>query len=157
MAQGKIKTLFSDREKTEILFPRTKTSAISNEDGVGLDALIQNVAYVGEIVPEDTSVPVNADTLGGRLPSDFATANYVHEAIAKAQLEGASGIDLSAYATKEDLRNLRAIDVEALSVDGGHVNDYLSVEKLMLTPETYGTELPEDVTAGRIFFLKVNN
>lgn len=30
---GKIKTLFSDERKTEIIFPRTKIKAISNEDG----------------------------------------------------------------------------------------------------------------------------
>lgn len=43
MATGKIKTLYSDSEKTEALFPRTKTSAISNADGRGLDAIIENI------------------------------------------------------------------------------------------------------------------
>ena len=36
----KIKTLFEDKEQTKGIFPRTKVSAVSNEDGVGLDALL---------------------------------------------------------------------------------------------------------------------
>ena len=39
---GKIKTLFSDSAKTEALFPRTKTSAVSNDDGIGLNVLLEN-------------------------------------------------------------------------------------------------------------------
>lgn len=42
MATGKIRTLFSDKEKTEILFPRTKVSAISDDNGNGLTAVIDN-------------------------------------------------------------------------------------------------------------------
>ena len=42
--EGKIKTLFSNPEKTEALFPRTKTSAISNESGRGLDAILEDLA-----------------------------------------------------------------------------------------------------------------
>lgn len=37
---GKIKTLFADSAKTEALFPRTKVSAVSDDNGVGLDALL---------------------------------------------------------------------------------------------------------------------
>jgi hypothetical protein len=44
-AQGKIKTLFSDKEKTEPLYPRTKMSAISNNDGVGLEAILDGAVY----------------------------------------------------------------------------------------------------------------
>lgn len=40
---GKIKTLFSDVEKTEPLFPRTKTKAITNDEGVSLDVLLANI------------------------------------------------------------------------------------------------------------------
>ena len=42
--EGKIKTLFSNPEKTEALFPRTKTSAISNESGRGLDAILEDLS-----------------------------------------------------------------------------------------------------------------
>lgn len=39
---GKIKTLFSDSAKTEALFPRTKTSAISDDNGVDLNVILEN-------------------------------------------------------------------------------------------------------------------
>lgn len=46
MATGKIKTLFSGVEKTEPLFPRTKTKAITNDEGVSLDVLLANFTSV---------------------------------------------------------------------------------------------------------------
>lgn len=39
--KGKIKTLFSDKNKTEVLFPRTKVSAVSDDNGVGLNVLLE--------------------------------------------------------------------------------------------------------------------
>lgn len=39
---GKIKTLFADSAKTEALFPRTKTSAVSDDNGVGLNVILDN-------------------------------------------------------------------------------------------------------------------
>lgn len=55
---------------------------------------------------EDMLSVANADNLGGRPATDYATENYVLEKIAEAQLGGDSGnIDLSGYATKEDLNN----------------------------------------------------
>lgn len=41
---GKIKTLFADSAKTEALFPRTVTSAITNDAGVNLDILLEDAA-----------------------------------------------------------------------------------------------------------------
>ena len=45
MSTGKIKTLYSDKEKTEALFPRTKTSAVSDDEGRGLDAILEDIQY----------------------------------------------------------------------------------------------------------------
>ena len=39
---GKIKTLFADSAKTEALFPRTKTSAVSDDNGVDLNVILEN-------------------------------------------------------------------------------------------------------------------
>ena len=39
---GKIKTLFADSAKTEALFPRTKTSAVSDDNNIGLNVLLNN-------------------------------------------------------------------------------------------------------------------
>ena len=44
---GTIKTLFSDINKTEALFPRTKVSAISDDNGTGLNVLLNNKADKG--------------------------------------------------------------------------------------------------------------
>lgn len=40
---GKIVTLFSDKEKTAPVFPRTKVNAVSDDDGVGLNVLLDNL------------------------------------------------------------------------------------------------------------------
>ena len=40
---GKIQTLFSDKAKTTPVFPRTKVKAVSDDNGVGLDALLDDV------------------------------------------------------------------------------------------------------------------
>ena len=58
MSTGKIKTLYSDKEKTEALFPRTKINAVSDTDGTGLDAILDAVAYVGIDDAETSAVPV---------------------------------------------------------------------------------------------------
>ena len=63
MSNGKIKTLYSDKEKTEALFPRTKISAISDDEGRGLDAILEDIqikissgiideSLYGETLPE---------------------------------------------------------------------------------------------------------
>ena len=63
--QGKIVTLFEDKDKTQGVFPRTKVSAISNNDGVGLDALLIDAICVGEDLEKTQSLPIDADTLNG--------------------------------------------------------------------------------------------
>jgi hypothetical protein len=81
MATGKITTLFSDKSQSEALFPRTKTSAISDDNDVGLDAIMEHLAYADTEVGEATTAPLNADTLGGRLPSEYATQDFVNNNI----------------------------------------------------------------------------
>ena len=75
---GKIQSIFLDREKTQPIFPITKTKAVSDDTGRNLDVILDDKAS-----------------------KDFVTAE-----IAKAQLGGESGeIDLSGFATKEDISN----------------------------------------------------
>ncbi len=48
MSTTTVVTLYSDKEKQDVILPRTKVSAVSNENGVGLDALLDSkvsVAY----------------------------------------------------------------------------------------------------------------
>lgn len=73
MAVGKIKTLFSDKENTEALFPRTKVSAVSDADGTGLDAIL--------------------DDLNSEI-STKATEAFVTNKIAEAQLGGGGTGDI---------------------------------------------------------------
>lgn len=113
MAIGKIKTLYTDTEKNEPLFPRTKTKAVTDSDGVGLDALLSNLAYAQEESDEIETSPIDSDTLGG-LPADqYATKNFVKREVLFVQSGGE--VDLDEYATKEEVAN---IDFPVDSVNG---------------------------------------
>ena len=131
MSTGKIKTLFSDIEKTEALFPRTKTKAISDDDGVGLEALLSNLTYTDEESKESEVVPIDADTLGGILAKDYATQNFVKEEVLKIQTGGE--VDLSEFATKEDLSALTADDVGALPISGGTMAGNVNMDGYQIT------------------------
>ena len=113
---GNILTLFSDKKKTKPVFPVTKVKAVSNDEGVGLDAILENMVYTGVNNGEEATAPLNADTLGGRPAEDFATQNYVATEIARAQLDGGD-VDLSGFATKDELGALDAEDVGAAPAD----------------------------------------
>ena len=131
MATGKIITLYSDPEKTEALFPRTKINAISDADGTGLDAILDTVVYTGADDDETATAPVDADTLGGKMPED--------------------------YATQEDLLALTAEDVGAVSTNGGTMSGALKLNGIILTLEIdYGQTLPDAGTPGRIYFKEVS-
>ena len=135
--QGKIKTLFSDKEKTEALFPRTKINAVSDENGKRLNAILDEMVYVGDITEDVTSTPVNADLLGGRPADEYATQNYVANEIAKAQLEG-EDVDLSGYATKDEMNTaIRAIDFPVDSVNGRTGAVSLSAQDVGARPSTW--------------------
>ena len=83
--EGTINSLYLDYEQTKPLFPRTKTKAVSDENGVGLDATLSRIQ-------KDLS--------------NKATEAFVTNKIAEAQLGGGSGsgdIDLSGFATRDDI------------------------------------------------------
>lgn len=84
MENGEIKNLYSDRARSKILLPKTKTKAVSNEEGINLDVLLE----------------------------DKASKVFVTEKIAEAQLGGE--IDLSDYVTKEDLAKITPEDIGAV-------------------------------------------
>lgn len=137
MIEGKVKALFSDKERTELLFPITKTSAITNDDGVGLDAIISDTVYSDTNAIKATAVPVNADTLGGKPADEFATQNYVAAEIAKAQLNGGD-VDLSGFATKDDVSNaVNEIDFPVDSVNGKTGVVSLGAEDVGAHPDTW--------------------
>lgn len=130
--QGKITSLYSDRENTEALFPRTKVNAISDDNNIGLDAILRSAAYSDPLDNgEAATTPLDADSLAGIPAKDYATQIYVKNEIANAQLNGSGGsgnVDLSGFATKDDITNLNNtisnIDFPVDSVNGktGAVN-----------------------------------
>jgi hypothetical protein len=75
---GEIQGLYKDREHTHAIFPMTKVKAVTDDNGVGLNVVLDRLA----------------------------TKDHVSTEIAKAQLSGGSGtgnVDLDGFATKDDL------------------------------------------------------
>lgn len=62
---GKITSLFTDKEMTIPAFPRTKVKAVSDDNGIGLDAILRDVVHAEESSVEAAIVPLNADTFQG--------------------------------------------------------------------------------------------
>ena len=83
---GKIKTLFSDEENTEAVFPNTKVAAVSDNNGTGLNILLDKKVSVSDAISDTSTVPINADTLGGRPASEYASQEFVTDKIAEAAL-----------------------------------------------------------------------
>ena len=152
--QGDVKNLYSDREKTRALFPTTQVSAVSDDNGVGLGAILEDTVHTGPVVDETATAPINADTLGGRPAEEFATQNYVATEIAKAQLGGDNNeIDLSGYATKDDITNaINKIDYPVDTVNGKTGAVTLSATDVGATPASHSTDKnnPHSVTAAQI-------
>lgn len=151
---GEIRTLYKDREQTQAVFPRTKLNAVSDDNGVGLGAILEDTVHTGPVVDETTTAPINADTLGGRPAEEFATQNYVASEIAKAQLGGDNNeIDLSGYATKDDVTNaINKIDYPVDTVNGKTGAVTLSATDVGATPASHSIDKnnPHGVTPAQI-------
>lgn len=104
---GDIKNLYSDVEKTRALFPTTKIEAVSDEDGTGLNVILDKIAYVGhgadqvknlyadrtetQAIFPTTKVKAVSDENGRSLDvllDDKASKDFVTTKIAEAQLGG---------------------------------------------------------------------
>ena len=116
-------------------------------DGKHADEFVQisdDAVYFDDDNSIDASAPINADTLGGHLASEYATQNFVTNKIAEAQLGGGEiDIDLSGYATKEDLAN---IDYPVDSVNGKTGTVSLSASDVGARPNTW-LPSPDDIGA----------
>lgn len=73
---------------------------------------------------------INADTLGGRVAADYATQSFVMNKIAAAQLSGgeSGNIDLSGYATKDDIAEITADSLGAIKISQ-IINDFTITEE----------------------------
>lgn len=85
--EGKVRTLYTDKTQQEAIFPTTKVSAVTDDEGNGLNTLLEHIAYVDPTDMESAAVLANADLLGGYPASD--------------------------YAFIEDLKNLKPEDIDA--------------------------------------------
>lgn len=121
--EGTINSLYLDYEQTKPLFPRTKTKAVSDENGVGLDATLSKIQ-------NDLSNKV--------------TETFVINKIAEAQLGGGSDedIDLSGFATKDDISTLETelntkVDIDGSSNMTGMLKFKPENGTSVITTETY--------------------
>lgn len=154
--EGKITSLYTDKTMSEALLPRTNTKAITDDKGVNLNAILNQVAYVDTENSEAAVAPLNADTLAGFPADNYASKTYVSNEIAKAQLGGGSGegdIDLSGFATKDDIATfanttldsaktytndkISNIDYPVDSVNGKTGNVQLSAGDIGARPDTW--------------------
>ena len=75
---GKIQTLFSDKDKTSPIFPRTVVSAIVDEDGNNFfKSLNGNIIYLDEAAEESSAEIINANTLNGHTADYFASKTEI--------------------------------------------------------------------------------
>ena len=89
---GEVGTLYSDREQTKPFFPSTKTKAVSDENGRGLNALLDDIDSKIEGLTAtdvgarpDTWMPTASDV--GAAPAGYGLGEYGGKDI--------SGIDLN--------------------------------------------------------------
>jgi hypothetical protein len=81
---GKITTFFSDKAKTKPIFPFTKTKAVSDDDGVILDELLDEIeTKVNNAMPTPTNA-VSGDLLifNGTKWVSYSKADLIAEVIA---------------------------------------------------------------------------
>ena len=73
MATGRVVTLYEDKEKTQGIFPRTKISAISDDEGTGLDAIISELQNVDTELSTTSTNPVQNKVVAAAI-GDISTA-----------------------------------------------------------------------------------
>lgn len=65
---GKIMTLFADKEKSIPIFPRTKVKAISDDNGIGLDAILDGITNKMEGVGMEYAATISPTWIGEAAP-----------------------------------------------------------------------------------------
>lgn len=86
------------------IYPLTTADQILvEEDGVRLNAKLNNLVYVGEDIQEGGVAPINADTVGGHPASDFfnVKAGFIYPLAGRKIPEGFLLCDGAAYSRQE--------------------------------------------------------
>ena len=68
MATGKVKTMFEDSSMRNAVFPRTKTSAISDDSNRSLDVILSEKANVSQLQSPMTTIRIT--------PSSWSSGTY---------------------------------------------------------------------------------
>ena len=177
---GRIKTLFSDKNNEEVLFPRTKVNAISDGEGTGLNVILDTVVHFGNLSEGEGSNPINADTLGGKAAEEYVTKVFIKNNIEKIVNEKVDKITenfvtkkevqnnltenfvskeyAENFVVKEEIENFvtkeEANNHVIKSEDG--MRDLFASGRMILSSNQYGDTLPEPGIAGRVFFKKIS-
>lgn len=75
---GEIKNLYSNKDKTRVLLPRTKTKAVSDENGTSLNVLLDNIhKKIDGLTYKDVNAASGAYGLGASVNWDYPSANDI--------------------------------------------------------------------------------
>lgn len=119
-----------------------------------INEAVENVAYVSNLSSDSSLVLADAESLGGLPAENYATKNYVVDTINQAQLSGDnSEVDLSIYATKDDLtlvRNAIPTTPEAIGAEiSGAANNALNNAKTYVNEQINAIDYPVDSINGK--------
>lgn len=104
-----------------------------------INEAVENVAYVSNLSSDSSLVLADAESLGGLPAENYATKNYVVDTINQAQLGGDnSEVDLSIYATKDDLTLVRNAIPTTPEAIGAEVSG--AAENALNNAKTYTNE-----------------
>ena len=119
-----------------------------------INKAVENVAYVSNLSSDSSLVLADAESLGGLPAENYATKNYVVDTINQAQLGGDnSEVDLSIYATKDDLtlvRNAIPTTPEAIGAEvSGAAENALNNAKTYVNGQISAIDYPVDSVNGK--------
>lgn len=129
---AKIQTLFSDKNKSEILFPRTKVKAVSDDDGTALNVLLDEMNTATSVAATNAATAQStADNAVSAANTHIANTSNPH-GVTKSQVGlgnvtndkqmpiagGTFTGNAVAYSTNRTTSGLRNIEVRTSSATG---------------------------------------
>ena len=122
-----------------------------------------NAFYTDEEATNTSTVPLNADTLGGNPASYFATKTDLSQYATKEDLNDVSGSGgaesgVISINGKKGVVSLTATDINALASTGGTVTGPVTFNGIILKEGIdFGPTLPSTAQVGQVFFLEVDD
>lgn len=94
---GKIMTFFSDKAKTQPVFPRTKIKAVSDDDGVGLNVILERPVTAERLAAGATYTSVVVTLTAAGWSSNAQTVSVAGVTADNAVIVCAAPASLTAY------------------------------------------------------------